>query len=81
MVPSLEDEVFESIRKTCTQEMPSLTLTRESKLADLGIDSMKMIEIAYLLEKRFGIEVKQEILLQLTDINSVIEMVRSELAQ
>jgi acyl carrier protein len=76
---NIEYEIIESIRETCAAEMPNISLTRESKLADLGIDSMKIIEIAYRLEKRFGIEVQETMLLQLRDINSVIAMVRSAL--
>jgi len=77
MSADIEHQVFELIRNTCNYDGSAGILTSDTKLADLGVDSMKVIEVAYQLEKRFAFEVKEDALAQLRTIGCLVQMVKA----
>jgi len=68
----IEAAVVEVItrERNCTPEDVSL----ETRLSDLGIDSLQAITILYELEERFGIEIPNE---QMENIETVRDIVSS----
>ena len=47
------------------------SITPESRLDSLGIDSLKAINIVYELEEEFGIEVPNEAIAELVTVNDI----------
>jgi acyl carrier protein len=54
-------------------------ILREHKLTDLGIDSMKMVEITFELEKEFDIELPETALVQMVTVSDLLSVVASGL--
>ena len=57
------DNTLDLIKDYLKQHMdnPPEDLTAESKLADIGIDSLGLLELLFELEEKFGINVPQDI--------------------
>ena len=49
----------------------------QTPLAELGLDSLKLVEIVYELEREFAIETDEELLAQLESVGDVVVMVES----
>ncbi len=56
------------------------TLTAESRLADLGIPSLELINIVFAVEDRFGVIVEPEELATATTIQDLLDLVTARLA-
>ena len=59
--------------------IPRETLTAESRLADLGIPSLEMINILFAVEDRFGVIVDPEDLATATTIQDLLDLVTARL--
>ena len=66
----LNDVVFEVIAREqrCSPE----NLTLETRLEDLGIDSLRAITILYQLEEQFEIEVPNELIETIVTIGDIV---------
>lgn len=53
------------------------TITSSSTLADLGADSLDMVEIIMKLEEQFGIEIKDEDAEKLHNVMEVVDYVQN----
>jgi acyl carrier protein len=53
-------------------------LETSTKLADLNIDSLDIIEIQYKLEDSFNINIEDDFMNNIVDINGIIELVKSK---
>lgn len=62
-------------------EIPLEELDCDAHLIDeLGVDSLLALEVVSALEKRFGIEVPEEELVEFTTVNKIIEVAQEKLA-
>ena len=52
-------------------------ITEQSKLADLGADSLSLLEIIFQLEEQFGIEIPDEDAEKFKTFHDVVEYVQS----
>ncbi len=59
--------------------IPREGLTAESRLADLGIPSLEMINILFAVEDRFGVIVDPEDLATATTIQDLLDLVTARL--
>lgn len=59
--------------------VPRETLTADSRLADLGIPSLEMINILFAVEDRFGVIVEPEDLATATTIQDLLDLVTARL--
>ncbi len=66
--------VLQSIEEACRQADLEVVPTLESRLGDLGLDSLRLVEIIYELEQRFAIEMDEERLAQLATVADVVTM-------
>ena len=57
------------------------SITPESRLDSLGIDSLKAINIVYELEEEFGIEVPNEAIAKLITVNDIDVAISNLLAE
>jgi len=67
MIESAVVEVIIRERK-CTPE----DVNMETRLSELGIDSLQAITILYELEERFGIEIPNELMENLETVNDIV---------
>ena len=49
----------------------------QTSIAELGLDSLKLVEIVYELEKEFSIETDEDLLAQLECVGDVVAMIES----
>lgn len=75
MADDIEFKVLQLLDRASNNSGIPKTITRDQHLSDLGIDSMKMVEITFELEKFFGIEMKEAALSQLVTVTDLIKMV------
>jgi len=54
-----------------------LELGLQTSIAELGLDSLKLVEVIYELERDFSIEIEEELLAQLECVGDVITAVES----
>jgi len=54
-----------------------IAIDSQTPLAELGLDSLKLVEIVYELEREFAIETDEELLAQLESVDDVVVMVES----
>lgn len=52
-------------------------VTETAQLADLGADSLSLLEIIFQLEEQFGIEIPDEAAERLKTVNDVVEYVHT----
>ena len=57
----------------------AVELGLETPIAELGLDSLKLIEVIYELERGFSIEVGEELLSQLECVGDIVSVVDSAL--
>lgn len=67
----LQEVVFEAI----SHEIPSLagTISLDTPLEELGIDSIKAITILFELEDKFNIEIPNDIFDSIQNVNDIIQ--------
>jgi acyl carrier protein len=65
-----KDVVFEVIAREqgCSQE----SIAMESRLDELGIDSLRAITILYELEERFNVEIPNELIESLQTVGDIV---------
>ncbi|MFH1062024.1 MAG: acyl carrier protein [Candidatus Omnitrophota bacterium] len=80
MLDNLEAELKELIADVSGREVAEIT-TQASFFEDLGIDSIKAIEITVAIEKKYKIRVKDEQVAEITTVAKAIEIVKKALAK
>ena len=66
----INDVVFEAIARE--QKCSPEDLTLETRLEDLGIDSLRAITIVYQLEERFEIEIPNELIETIVTVGDIV---------
>lgn len=77
---NLEAELKELIADVSGREVDEIT-TETSFFEDLGIDSIKAIEITVAIEKKYKIRVKDEQVSEITTVAKAIKVVKEALAK
>jgi acyl carrier protein len=80
ILDNLEAELKQLIADVSGREVEEIT-TQASFFEDLGIDSIKAIEITVAIEKKYKIRVKDEQVAEITTIAKAIEVVKEALAK
>lgn len=80
ILDNLEAELKELIADVSGREVGEIT-TQTSFFEDLGIDSIKAIEITVAIEKKYKIRVKDEQVAEITTVAKAIEVVKEALAK
>ncbi len=76
MADNFEKEIAKMISEII--EIPETNLKPEADFAnDLGVDSMKAIEIVAAVEKKYKVIVPEKDILKIRNLKGVIEMIRS----
>lgn len=77
------EEIYEALRKTLSEEL-EIDASKISMQAhfknDLEADSLHLVELAMELEDSYGISVPDEVALQLTTVESVVDYIGEQLA-
>jgi acyl carrier protein len=73
-------KVLALLQDACEKTGFTATIEPEQRLAALGIDSVKMIEITFELEKAFGLELQEALLSQLVTVRDLVDAARHSAA-
>lgn len=80
MVRNLEQEIKEMLSKMTGYDPEEIGLDAEF-VKDLGIDSLKIIEIATAIEKTYNVTVKDMQLMQLKTVREAVKLLQDLLAK
>lgn len=69
--------VMQVLDRACRRSGSHSVILPEHKLTDLGVDSMKMVEITFELEKAFAIELPESGLAQMVTVGDLLSVVAS----
>ena len=84
MSAKIEESIREKLKQILFRELkvsPELIKNDSSLVLDLGIDSADMVELAFAMEQEFDIEVSDEELVDYTDVNKIVEGIKSKIAE
>jgi acyl carrier protein len=73
----IADKTLELLAQSRDETAISLDITDDRKLSELSIDSMKLVEILFQLEKAFGVEVPEDELGHIQTVGDLFRMIRS----
>lgn len=76
---NIEQEIKEMLAKMTGTDLEEIK-NEDNLVDDLGIDSLKVIEIATTLEKKYKVKVKESQMAKIRTVNDVVNIV-SELSQ
>ncbi|MCL6450210.1 MAG: acyl carrier protein [Acetobacteraceae bacterium] len=76
----LEGEIRQLIAEIVEMEPENLSPEADF-IKDLGLDSLRALEVLAALERRYRIQIPQERLLELTSLRRVVQVTREVLAQ
>lgn len=83
MLTEVSFELIESELKSLISEIAEVDISKvsydTSLTKDLGVDSMRALELLAALEKKYKIEISEEELPQLDKLGSVIDLVKKHL--
>ena len=73
----VESKVLELFRRACAEEGIETSISPDRKLAELAIDSMRLVEIVYEIEKFYGVEIREDLLGNIDSAKELIEVVQT----
>jgi acyl carrier protein len=73
--------VFESLCQAMPEDQIGPELTASCRLANLGLDSLKLVEIVYELETRFNVTTDEDMLAELVTVADLIRTFEHALTQ
>ncbi len=79
MPKDLEAIVVSHIQTVCPQEDPSLVITSETRLDELVMDSLELLELVFALESQFAIEADEKLMSELQTVGDIMAMVEQAL--
>jgi acyl carrier protein len=76
----IENKLLEQINVTASQsnggKEPCLqSYDKDIRIADLGLDSLKLVELVFELEAEFGIDVDESMLIQVSTLGDLVELI------
>lgn len=71
---SIEEEVLNAFNKI----VKSKTVTKESSLKELGLDSLDVVEMLTDMEEKYGIEFDNDEMVALATVNDVITVIENK---
>lgn len=77
------DEIYEALKTTLVDELEidAAKVTPEANFKnDLDADSLHLVELAMELEDRYGVEIPDEVALELKTVGSVVDFLQEKLA-
>ena len=75
-------DIVETIGGLVRAELPGLVgeVTPDTRIADLGVDSLKLLRLIAKLEKRFGIELEDDVIFEVDTLRGLADVIASKLA-
>lgn len=75
----VRSELFKARAQVCRSAEAEFTvedseITDHTALVDLGLDSLKLIEVIFELENAYGVDADEELLAELSKVGDIIEM-------
>ena len=67
--------LFQTIKECCDGKL-SVPLTLDTRMSDLRIDSLNMIQIVYELENHFDVEIPENCLFELDTLADLLALVQ-----
>lgn len=61
-------------------DTPIASLDKKTKLVELGVDSVKLVEVAALIEERYDVPINEEAMFALT-VGSIFEFSKRQVTQ
>jgi acyl carrier protein len=77
----LLDEVVHEIIELVRIEATELTVTADSSLSDVGLDSLKFMSVVFKIEARFDIELQEEDADDLRTVGDLASLVAERIAE
>ena len=75
MESEVQTYLFDLVEKyRLANSAPAIQLTTEVRLSELGLDSLKIVEIIFQMENKFGAQVNEELLVQIETLGDTIDM-------
>ncbi len=76
----IEKKLLEQINVTASQSTGSKEqclqfYDKDIRIADLGLDSLKLVEIVFELEAEFGIDADESMLIQVSTLGDLVELI------
>lgn len=75
------DETLERVSKIVEQKIKGKTVTPESNLSELGLDSLDKAEILIKIEDEFGIEFSEEEMGKVKTVNDLLSIIKTKTAK
>ena len=76
MINPLETSVLELLQRAANEMNLHSDINESQRLSDLSIDSMKLVEVVFELEKAFNLEVPEEALGRVQTVRDLIDVVQ-----
>ncbi|MCD8029157.1 MAG: acyl carrier protein [Erysipelotrichaceae bacterium] len=68
-------DYFDKIKERLSSKLNGKTLTKESKLRDLGIDSLDLVDLVFELEEEIGVQFEDDDLLQIKTVQDLLDLI------
>jgi acyl carrier protein len=75
----VREKVFEMVKAVCVAAGSDVEIDSETRLGDLSVDSLKLVEVIFELEMIFVVEADEELLSQLETVEDIVEMFENSL--
>ena len=59
----------------------AMEIVSDTLITELGLDSLRLLEIVFELEKHFCIEVDEALLIEVSSVGDLVQMVSSQLSE
>ncbi|MEO8548777.1 MAG: acyl carrier protein [Kofleriaceae bacterium] len=75
-------DIVETIGAMVRAELGALVVevTPDTRIADLGVDSLKLLRLVAKLEKRFGIELEDDVIFEVETLRGLADVIANKLA-
>lgn len=68
--------IFQEIKDYINKEVScNILITKETKIQELGLDSLDLVDLVFLLEKKINYQIPDEYIIKIKTINDLIEIV------
>ncbi|MCD7894501.1 MAG: phosphopantetheine-binding protein [Erysipelotrichaceae bacterium] len=68
-------DYFDKINERLSSKLKGKTLTKESSLRDLGIDSLGLVDLVFELEEEIGVQFEDDDLLKIKTVQDLLDLI------
>lgn len=78
----MEDKVIlEKLEEIVKKKVNNVDITLDSKLVDLGLDSLDKAEILISIEETFGFEFNEEEMEKISSVNDLVVLIKAKVSK